>query len=122
MPDQSKKANQPKKGSGSKGEATRPVNGKPSGSGENSSTETTSGGGGHAQATSSQPSSFTRGQYEGQKREEEPANLIGLPGHKSRPCPKEISDRMDKDLQELEDENQPDNKDEPKGNGKGKNV
>ncbi|KAF5252101.1 hypothetical protein FANTH_2849 [Fusarium anthophilum] len=122
MPDQSKKANQPKKGSGSKGEATRPMNGKPSGPGVNSSTETTSGGGGHAQATPSQTSSYTRDQYEGQKHEDEPPNSIGLPGHKPRPCPKEMSDQIDEDLQKLKDENQPDNKDESKGNGKGKNV
>ncbi|KAH7248973.1 uncharacterized protein BKA55DRAFT_570475 [Fusarium redolens] len=61
MPDQSKKPNQPKKaGTGNKGEASQPVNGEPSGSGGNPSTQnppartytsTTSGGGGNAQAT-----------------------------------------------------------------------
>ncbi|KAF5722798.1 hypothetical protein FMUND_2447 [Fusarium mundagurra] len=116
MPDQ------PKKGTGSKGEATRPVNGKSSGSGGNSSTQATSSAGGNAQATSGQPEPFTIGRYNSQTPDHEPPILIKMPGRKSRTCPKELSDKMDKDMQELEDKNQPDNKDESKGNGKGKNV
>ncbi|KAF5540288.1 hypothetical protein FMEXI_8562 [Fusarium mexicanum] len=122
MPDQSKKANQPKKGTGNKGEATRPANGKPSGSGGNSSTETTSSGGGHAQATSSQTSSSTTGQSGNQKLNDGSLVWFGSPDHKPRPCPKELSDQIDEHLQELKDGNQPDHKDESKGNGKGKNV
>ncbi|KAF5605197.1 uncharacterized protein FSUBG_6582 [Fusarium subglutinans] len=122
MPDQSKKASQPKKGTGSKGEATRPVNGKPSGSGGNSSTETTSGEGGRAQATPSQTSSPTAGQHGYHSPNDAPLVFIEVAGHKPRPCPKELSDQIDEHLQELGDDNQPDHKDESKGNGKGKNV
>ncbi|KAI1017463.1 hypothetical protein LB505_004828 [Fusarium chuoi] len=118
MPDQSKKTNQPKKATGSKGEATGRMNGKSSGSGGNSSTETTSGGGGNAQATSSQPQQ----NWEKQTLDQEPPLLIEMTGRKPSACPKELSNQMDKDMQELEDKNQPGNDDNVEGKGKGKGV
>ncbi|EMT60457.1 hypothetical protein NOF04DRAFT_4764 [Fusarium oxysporum II5] len=94
MPDQSKKANQPKKNwAGNKGEASQPANGKPPGSSGNSSTQTTSGGGGNAQAASSQPESPAMERYKNQKRKDEP-----------------------------EGENQPGSKGKEEGKGQGKNI
>ncbi|KAF5623508.1 uncharacterized protein FTJAE_10589 [Fusarium tjaetaba] len=122
MSDQSKKANQPKKGPSKKEEAARPMNGKPSGSRGNSSTETTSGGGGNSQAASSQPQPAAIGTWEDQTLNQEPPLLIELPGREQRSCPKETSDQIDKDMKELEDNNQPGNNDKVEGKGKGKNV
>ena len=131
MPDQSKKANQPKKGTGSKGEATRPVNGEASGSGGNSSTQnqsastytpTTSGGGGNAQETPRTPERVedwrdgTSDSWNTFNRREGNNNNVG--GSSSGTAyPPELDLSSDE-----EDENQPDKKDESKGNGKGKDV
>ncbi|KAF5653808.1 hypothetical protein F25303_1990 [Fusarium sp. NRRL 25303] len=131
MPDQSKKTNQPKKGTGSKGEATRPVNGEASGSGGNSSTQnqsgstytpTTSSGRGNAQETPRTPervedwrcgtgdswNTFNR-------REGNNSNVGGSSSGIAYPPELDLSS-------DEEDENQPDKKDESKGNDKGKDV
>ncbi|KAF5647251.1 hypothetical protein F52700_1553 [Fusarium sp. NRRL 52700] len=131
MPDQSKKANQPKKGTGSKGEATRPVNGEPSGSGGNSSTQnqsasthtpTTTCGGGNAQETPKAPErlkNWMQGKGDSwgacNLREGNHNNVGGSSSGTVYPPELDLSS-------DEEDENQPDNKGESQGNNKGKNV
>ncbi|KAG7415742.1 hypothetical protein Forpe1208_v006436 [Fusarium oxysporum f. sp. rapae] len=123
MPDQSKKANQPKKNeTGNNGEPSQPANGKPSGSSGNSSTQTTSGGGGNAQATLSQPESPAMKRYKDQKPREETLGSIVQSGSKPKECPEEISEDFDKKLNEPTGENQPGNDDNFEGKGEGNSV
>ncbi|PNP75603.1 hypothetical protein FNYG_11012 [Fusarium nygamai] len=131
MSDQSEKANQPRKGPGKKEEATRPVNGKSSGSGGNSSTQnqsastytpTTPGGGGNTQETPKTPERVkdwrhgTDDSWNQLNRRGGNNNNVGASSSETV-YPPELDLSSDE-----ENENQPDNKDESKGNGKGTNV
>ncbi|KAF5535477.1 hypothetical protein FNAPI_12041 [Fusarium napiforme] len=131
MSNQPKKANQPKKGPSKKEEATRPVDGEASGSEGNPSTQNqsastytpaTSGGEGNTQETPKTPE-CVKGWIRG--KDDSWTHLIRRGGNNNdvgassseTVYPPELDLSSDE-----ENENQPDNKDEPKGNGKGTNV
>ncbi|EWG45553.1 hypothetical protein FVEG_06306 [Fusarium verticillioides 7600] len=131
MSDQSKKANQPKKGPSKKEEATRPVDGEASGSGGNSSTQnqsastytpTTSGGEGNTQETPKTPERVKAWMHE----KEDSWDHLSRRGGNNYNVGASSSETVyppELDLSsDEENENQPDDKDESKGNGKGTNV
>ncbi|KAF5977477.1 hypothetical protein FCOIX_6493 [Fusarium coicis] len=131
MSDQTKKANQPKKGPSKKEEATRPVDGEASGSGGKSSmqnqsastyTPTTSGGGRNTQKTPKTPERLKYwmrekdGSWNDLSRRRGNNNNVGASSSETV-YPPELDLSSDE-----ENENQPDSKDESKGSGKGTNV